>query len=168
MTLTWTASELLTGKKFQDKSLLVAFKNGRQRFSSTVSDQYDADLKITLPQTSAVYRVDVNYGVSGSTAADITLAWNVTGGATVVRTIQAMESGGTSTAATAILCREESIAGWAAGTAASPAAGVVREKLIVSTVSEPCTLTLVWHQLVSNATPTAVHEYSWVVARRLS
>ena len=168
MTLTWTASELLTGKKFQDKGLIMAFKNGRQRFSGTVSDQYDADLKITLPQTSAVYRVDVNYGVSGSTAADITLAWSVTGGATVVRTIQAMETGGTATSATAIICREESTAGWSAGTAASPAAGAVREKIIVSTGSEPCTLTLVWHQLISNATPTAVHEYSWAVARRLS
>jgi hypothetical protein len=167
MTLTWTANELLTGKKFTDKKLIVAFKNGKQSFSGTVSDQFDADLKLTLPQTSAKYVVGVNYGTSGDPAADITLAWDVTGGATVTRTAQALETAGLSTADALIMCRELSTAGWSAGTVTG-IASAVREKLIVSTGGEPCTLTLVWHQNVSNATPTTVHDYGWAEARRLT
>lgn len=168
MTLTWTSNELLTGKKFQDKGLIVAFKNGRQSFSGTTSDQYDSDLKLTLPTTSATYLVEVNYGTSGNTAADIVLAWSVTGGATVVRTMQAMALGGTTSSDTPIISRELSTAGWGAGTATTPAPCAVREKLIVTTSTEPSTLTLVWHQNVSNAAWTSIHDYSWAVARRLT
>lgn len=168
MTLTWTASELLTGKKFQDKSLVVAFKNGRQSFRSTISDQYDADLKLTLPSTSSRYLVEVNYGTSGDTAADIALAWDVTGGATVVRTTQAMAQDGTTSSDTRIISREQSVEGWVAGTATTPAPCAVREKLIVTTGSEPSVLTLVWHQNVANVAWTAIHDYSWAVARRLT
>jgi len=158
----------LTGRKFQDKRPRVAFKNGRQSFSSTTSDQSDADLKIDLWSTSATYLVEINYGTSGNTAADITLAWNVTGGASVVRTMQAMELSGTSSSSTAIISRELSEAGWGAGTATTPAPCAVREKLRVTTSTEPCVLTLVWHQNVSNAAWTSVHDYSWAIARRLT
>lgn len=168
MTLVWTASELLTGRKFQDKNTLVAFKNGKQSFSSTTSDQYDADLQLTLPALSATYLVEANYGTSGNTAADITLAWSVTGGATAVRTMQAMALAGTTSSDTAIISRELSTAGWGAGTATTPAPCAVREKLIVTTSTEPSVLTLVWHQNASNAAWTSVHDYSWVVARRLT
>lgn len=168
MTLTWTTSELLTGRKFQDKGLRVAFKNGRQSFSGTTSDQFDADLKIDLLSVSAKYLVEVNYGTSGATAADITLAWNVTGGASVTRTMQAMALAGTSSSATEIISRELSEAGWGAGTATTPAPCAVREKLIVTTSTEPATLTLVWHQNVSNAAWTSIHDYSWAIARRLT
>lgn len=169
MTLTWTTSEHLTGKKFQDKRPIVAFKNGRQQFSGTTSDQFDADLKFTLPAVSATYLVEANYGTTGNTAADIVLAWDVTGSATVVRTTQAMALGGTTSSDTLIISREQSEAGWGAGTATTPAPCAVREKLLVSTTaSEPSVLTLVWHQNVSNAAWTAVHDYSWAVARRLT
>lgn len=168
MTLTWTSNELLTGKKFQDKGLIVAFKNGRQSFSGTVSDQYDADLKLTLPTTSATYLVEANFGTSGNTAADITLAWSVTGNATVVRTQQAMTAGGTTSSDTPVISRELSTAGWGAGTATTPAPCAVREKLIVTTGTEPSTLTLVWHQVTSNSAWTSIHDYSWAVARRLT
>jgi hypothetical protein len=168
MTLTWTTSDLLTGRKFQDKGLIVGFKNGRQQFTGTTSDQFDADLKLTLPTTSATYLVEANYGTSGNTAADITLAWDVTGGATAVRCTQAMALGGTTSSETAIISREQSVEGWGAGTSTTPAPCAVREKLIVTTGSEPSVLTLVWHQNVSNANPTSVHDYSWVVARRLT
>jgi hypothetical protein len=167
MTLNWVASELLTSRKFTDKRPIVVFKNGRQSFSSTTSDQFDADLKITLPQTSATYLVEANYGTSGDPAADIVLAWNVTGGATVTRTTQALETAGLSTADALIMCREMSTAGWSSGTVLTFSAAV-REKLIVDTSSEPCTLTLVWHQNVSNATWTSVNDYGWAVARRLA
>lgn len=167
MTLIWNPSELLTGEKFQDKSLIVAFKNGRQSFSGTVSDQFDADLKLTLPQANAIYLVQINYGTTGDPASDITLEWDVTGGATVVRTTQALESGGLSTANANIICREQSTAGWSAGTVTGiPSA--VREKLTVSTGTEPCTLGLVWHQNVSNPAVTSIHDYGWAVARRLT
>jgi hypothetical protein len=168
VTLTWTASELLTGKKFQDKRPIVAFKNGRQSFSSTTSDQYDADIKVTLPTSSAKYLVEANYGTSGNTAADITLAWDVTGDASVTRTTQAMQLAGTTSSDTLIISREQSEAGWGAGTSTTPAPCAVREKLIVTTSTEPCTLTLVWHQNASNAAWTTVHDYSWVVVRRLT
>jgi hypothetical protein len=168
MTLIWTSNELLTGQKFQNKRPRVAFKNGRQSFSGTTSDQFDADLKIDLPSTSAKYLVEVNYGTSGSTAADITLAWNVTGGASVTRTMQAMALAGTSSSSTEIISRELSEAGWGAGTATTPAPCAVREKLLVTTSTEPCTLTLVWHQNVSNAAWTSIHDYSWAIARRLT
>lgn len=169
MTLTWTTSELLTGKKFQDKRPIVAFKNGKQQFSSTTSDQFDADIKITLPTVSAKYLVEANYGTSGNTAADIAIAWDVTGDATVVRVTQAMAQAGTTSSDTPIISREQSEAGWVAGTATTPAPCAVREKLLVTTGAlEPATLTLVWHQNVSNAAPTSVHDYSWVVARRLT
>lgn len=169
MTLVWTTSELLTGKKFQDKRPIVAFKNGRQSFSSTTSDQFDADIKITLPTVNAKYLVEANYGTSGSTAADIVLGWNVTGGASVVRTTQAMALGGTTSSDTVIISREQSEAGWGAGTATTPAPCAVREKLLVTTTSsEPTTLTLFWHQNSSNAAITTIHDYSWVIARRLT
>jgi len=168
MTVPWTTSELLTGRKFQDKGLIVAFKNGRQSFSGTTSDQYDADLKLALPTTSATYLVEANFGTSGNTAADIVLAWDVTGGATVVRTTQAMAQGGLTSSETRIISREQSIAGWVAGTATTPAPCAVREKMIVATGSEPSVLTLVWHQNVSNPAWTAIHDYSWAVARRLT
>lgn len=169
MTLTWTTSELLTGRKFQDKRPLIAFKNGRQQFSGTVSDQFDADIKFTLPAVSARYLVEANYGTSGVTAADIVLAWDVTGSAAVVRVTQAMALGGTTSSDTLVISREQSEAGWGAGTATTPAPCAVREKLIITTTaSEPSTLTLVWHQNVSNAAWTAVHDYSWAVARRLT
>lgn len=169
MTLTWTTSELLTGRKFQDKRPIVTFKQGRQQFSGTTSDQFDADLKFTLPAVSAKYLVEANYGTSGVTAADITLAWDVTGDATAVRVTQAMALGGTTSSDTLIISREQSVAGWGAGTATTPAPCAVMEKLIVTTTaSEPTTLTLVWHQNVSNAAWTAVHDYSWAVAHRLT
>jgi hypothetical protein len=168
MTLTWATSELLTGRKFQTKGAVFAFKNGRQSFSSTTSDQFDSDIKVTLPVTSAKYLVEANYGTVGNTAADITLAWNVTGGASVVRTTQAMALAGTTSSDTLIISREQSEAGWGAGTATTPAPCAVREKLIVTTSSQPSTLNLVWHQNVSNAAWTSVNDYSWVVVRRLS
>jgi len=169
MTLTWTTSELLTGKKFQDKRPIVAFKNGRQQFSGTTSDQHDADIKFTLPAVSATYLVEANYGTSGVTAADIVLAWDVTGSATAVRVTQAMAQDGLTSSDTRIISREQSVAGWVAGTATTPAPCAVCEKLVVTTTaSEPSTLTLVWHQNVSNAAWTAVHDYSWAVARRLT
>lgn len=168
MTLVWTTSELLTGKKFQDKRPIVAFKNGRQGFRTTTSGQYDADIKVTLPTSSAKYLVEANYGTSGDTAADIVLAWDVTGGASVVRTTQAMQLSGTTSSETLIISREQSEAGWGAGTSTTPAPCAVREKLIVTTSTQPSTLTLVWHQNTSNAAYTTVHDYSWVVVRRLT
>lgn len=168
MTLAWTTSELLTGRKFQDKGLLVAFKNGRQSFSGTTAGQYDADLKLTLPQTSAKYLVEANYGTMGNTAADIVLEWDVTGGATVVRTTQAMALAGTTSSSTLIISREQSEAGWGAGTSTTPAPCAVREEIIVTTGTEPSTLTLVWAQNVTNAAWTTVNDYSWAVARRLT
>lgn len=168
MTLTWTSSELLTGRKFQDKRPRVAFKNGRQSFSGTTSDQFDADLKIDLLSTSATYLVEVNYGTSGNTAADITLSWDVTGGATVVRTTQAMATAATTSSDTPIISREQSEAGWGAGTATTPAPCAVREKLRVTTSTQPAVLTLVWAQNFSNAAWTSVHDYSWAIARRLT
>ena len=166
MTLTLTGSELLTGKKFTDKRPFVSFKNGKQSFSSTTSSQFDADLQITFPEASSTYLVEVNYGTTGADTADIVLSWNVTGDATVVRTTQALETAGTSTADALIMCREMSTAAWSAGTVTT-AQSAVREKLIVETSSQPATLNLVWAQNSSSGTWTTVHDYGWAVARRL-
>lgn len=168
MTLTWTASELMTGKKFQDKGLVVAFKGGKQMFSSTIDLQWDADLKITLHQTSATYLLEVSYGVTGATAADIKAAWESTGGATTVRTTQAMQTAGTSSHNSLTICAAQSTAAWASGTALTPAPSVIREKLLVTTGAEPSTVTLKWCQNSSSGTSTTLHDYGWAVARRLT
>lgn len=167
MTLVWSANELLTGKKYQDKGPTIAFKNGRQAFSSTIDLQSDADLKLTLPQTSATYLVEVNYGVTGTSVTQIKLAWDVTGDATVVRTMQAMEGGGTNSNNALLISRELSTAGWLAGAALAQAPCAVREKWTVTTGTEPATLTLKWCQNVSDTTATSVHDYGWAIARRL-
>lgn len=168
MTLTWTSNEFLTGKKYTDKGLMIAFKNGRQMFSSTITLQWDADLKMTVSEPSATYLVEVNYGVTGATAADIVTEWDVTGGATTVRTIQAMEIAGTSSSNTLIISREQSLAAWVSGTALTPAPCAVREKFLLTTGSEPSTLTLKWAQNVSDPGATSIHDYGWAVARRLT
>lgn len=168
MTLTWTASELLTGKKFTDKGLVVAFKNGKQTFSSTITLQWDADLKFTAIETSATYLVEVNYGTTGATAADIVTEWDVTGGATTVRTIQAMEIAGTTPVSSLIISREQSLAAWVSGTATGLVPCAVREKFLLTTGSQPSTLTLKWAQNVSNTAGTSIHDYGWAVARRLT
>ena len=168
MTMTWTASELLTGKKFTDKGLLIAFKNGRQKYTSTTALQWDADLKFTLTETAATYLVEVNYGTSGAVAADIVTEWDVTGGATTVRTIQAMEVGGTTSSSTLIISREQSLAAWVSGTATTPAPCAVREKFLLTTGTQPSTLTLRWAQNVSDTAASSIHDYGWAVARRLA
>lgn len=168
MTRVWTADEFLTGKKFQDKGLLIAFKNGKQTFSSTTDLQWDSDLKLTLTQTSASYLVEVNYGTTGTTTTNIVTAWDVTGGATAVRTTQAMAGAGTTSSNTLIICREQSTDAWLSGTATVPASCAVREKFLVTTGSQPSTLTLKWAQNTSSATGTSVNDYGWAVARRLT
>lgn len=168
MTLTWSASEMLTGKKFQDKSRIVAFKNGRQSYTQTTAAKEDADLTLTLTQPSATYLVEGNYAATGNVSGDIIIQWVATGGATVVRTTQWMALGGTTSSDTVIASREQSVAGWASGTALTPAPCAIREKLIVATGSEPCTLTVWWSQNASSTTPTSVTDYTWLVAHRLT
>lgn len=168
MTVAWTTSELLTGRKFQDRRLIVAFKNGRQSYSTTVSLQSDADLKITLPEPSAKYLVQCNFGTTGITAADITYGWDVTGDASVTRTTQAMTLAGTTSSDTSIITVSQSISASPSGTALTPAPCAVREKLIVTTGTEPSTLTLRWCQNSSSPNNTTITDYGWLSARRLS
>jgi hypothetical protein len=168
MTLVWTASELLTGKKFQDKGVIVALKGGKQTYTSTITPQWDADLKLTLTQTSAIYLVELNIATTGLTASDIVTAWDVTGGATVIRMTQAMQPAGTTSSDTTIISRQQSTSAWVSGTANTPAPCAIREKLIVTTGIEQSTLTLKWAQNSSNVSATAIHDYGWAVARRLT
>ena len=167
MTVAWTTSELLTGKKFQDRRLRVAFKNGKQSYSLTVSLQSDADLKMDLP-SGGTYLVQCNFGTTGITAADITYGWDVTGGASVVRTTQAMDLAGTTSSDTQIITVSQSTAASPSGTALAPAPCAVREKLVIATGSEPSTLTLRWCQNSASSNNTSVTDYGWVQARRLA
>lgn len=168
MTLAWTASELLTGMKFQDRRLAVAFKQGRQSLSTFVALLDDADLKLVLPQAGATYLVEVNFGTTGDTAADITFGWDVTGGASVARTTQAMTLPASSSSDTNLISCKQSISASPTGTAYTPAPCAVREKLIVITGTAPSTLTLRWCQNSSSPNSTSVTDYGWAVARRLS
>lgn len=167
MTVTWTASELLTGRKFQSRRLVVSFKNGRQSYSSTVSLQSDADLKLVIP-SSATYLVEANFGSTGNTAADINYGWDVTGDPTIVRTTQAMTLAGTTSSDTTIITVAQTVSASPSGTALTPAPCSVREKLIVTTGSAPATLTLRWAQNVSSGSNTTITDYGWAVARRLT
>lgn len=168
MTLTWTASELMTGKKFQDKSLIVAFKNGKQSYSSVTIPRPDADITMTLPQTSATYLVEVNVGTMGNTSGDIVIQWDVTGDATVFRTTQAMTVPASTSSDTNLISVAQSVAEQASGTAMSPAPCAVREKLTVITGLQPSTLTMWWAQDVTSTTSSSVTDYGWAVARRLT
>lgn len=168
MTLSWVSSELLTGQKFQDKSLIVAFKNGKQSYSSVTVPRPDADITMTLPQVSATYLVEVNVGTMGNTSGDIVLQWNVTGGATVFRTTQAMTLPASSSSDTNMISVKQSTAAQASGTAMTPAPCAVREKLTVLTSTEPCTLTLWWAQNTSSTTSSSITDYGWASARRLA
>lgn len=168
MTLTWTASELMTGKKFQDKSLIVAFKNGKQSYSSVTIPRPDADITMTLPQTSATYLVEVNVGTMGHTSGDIVIQWDVTGDATVFRTTQAMTVPASTSSDTNLISVAQSVAEQASGTAMSPAPCAVREKLTVITGLQPSTLTMWWAQDVTSTTSSSVTDYGWAVARRLT
>lgn len=166
MTVAWTASELLTGEKFQRRRPIVAFKNGKQSYSITVALQSDADLKMILP-ASSTYLFECSFGTTGITAADITYGWDVTGGASVVRTTQAMTLTGTTSSNTQIITVSQSIAASPSGTALTPAPCAVREKLVIATSTEPSTLTLRWCQNSSSSNNTSVTDYGWAVARRL-
>jgi hypothetical protein len=168
MTLAWTASELLTGKKFQSKRPRVAFKQGKQSYSLTVALQSDADMVITLPETNSTYLVEANFGTTGITAADITSGWDITGSPTVTRTTQAMTLPASSSSDTNIISCSQSTDAWASGTATTPAPCAVREKLIVVTGSAPSTLTLRWCQNSASSSSSSVTDYGWIVARRLS
>lgn len=169
MTLAWTASELLTGQKFQSKGLLVTTKQGKQSYSSTVALRDDTDLKWTLYETGATYLVELNIGTLGNDAADIIIGWDVTGGATVLsRATQAMAVAGTTSSTTNLISvATQSTTAFATGIATTPAACAVREKLIVTTSSEPATLTLRWCQNSSSPASTTVTDYGWATARRL-
>lgn len=167
MTVAWTSSELLTGQKFQQKRPRVAFKQGKQSYSITVSLQSDSDLKMLLP-SSGTYLVEVNFGTTGLSAADITYGWDVTGDASIVRTTQAMTLGGTSSSDTQVMSYgTQSAAANPSGTALTPAPCAVREKLIVTTGTKPSTLTLQWCQNSSSSTSTSITDYGWIIARRL-
>ncbi|MFG3340523.1 hypothetical protein [Glycomyces sp. NPDC048151] len=166
MSLAWNASELLTGRKFQARRPFVAFKNGKQSYSSTTSLQSDADLKMVLP-AGGTYLVEVNFGTTGATAGDITCGWDVTGDATVHRSTQAMTLAGTTSSDTTVISCKQSTSAWASGTALTPAPCAVREKLVVVTGNQPSTLTLRWAQNTSSTTATSVTDYGWAVAHRL-
>jgi hypothetical protein len=168
MTLTWTSSELLTGKKFQDKGLLIAFKNGKQSYSSVTVPRPDADIIMTLPEPAAEYLVEVNIGTMGNTSGDIVLQWDVTGDATVYRTTQAMTVPASTSSDTNLLSVSQSVSAQASGTAMAPAPCAVREKMLVFTSAEPSILTLWWAQNTSSTTSSSVTDYGWAVARRLS
>ncbi|PRY56430.1 hypothetical protein [Glycomyces artemisiae] len=167
MTLPWTAGKLLTSTDFTSRQPIVVFKNGKQSFSSTVSDQTDADFLIPLPQTGATYVVNVVYGATGATAADIALAWTSTGDPTIVRTMQAVDTSSTNVNDTLAICRELSLGGWGVGTTPSQP-GVVSETLTVTTGTDPATLQLVWHQVNSNSVWTTIHDYGWAIAQRIA